>query len=83
MILKHIKTRYIVSFLILSFLKSLRVVFIALISQQMINWITDPKLNYLLMLVVIAFAGLVLFWIIGILYEKMYFIVVKTAKTKN
>lgn len=79
MILKYIKTRYIVNFLILSFLKSLQVVFIALISQQMINWITDPKLDYLLMLVVIAFAGLILFWVIGILYQKMYFIVVKTA----
>ncbi|WP_259685362.1 hypothetical protein [Lactobacillus helveticus] len=77
MALRYVKKYYIILFFILSFLKSLQVVFIALISQQMINWISNNNLNYLLILVIVAFLGLIAFWIIGILYERVYFIVVK------
>lgn len=67
----HRKTLY------LSFLKSLQVVFIALITQRMINWISKPDLKYLLSLTAIALIGLVAFWIIGILYQRTYFIVIE------
>lgn len=75
MALRYIEKRYIFLFLILSFLKSLQVVFIALITQRMINWISKPDLKYLLSLTAIALIGLVAFWIIGILYQRTYFIV--------
>lgn len=77
MALRYIEKRYIFLFLILSFLKSLQVVFIALITQRMINWISKPDLKYLLSLTAIALIGLVAFWIIGILYQRTYFIVIE------
>ena len=77
MALRYLEKRYIFLFLILSFLKSLQVVFIALITQRMINWISKPDLKYLLSLTAIALIGLVAFWIIGILYQRTYFIVIE------
>lgn len=77
MALRYVKKYYLILFFILAFFKSLQVVFIALISQQMINWISKNNLSYLLTLVMVAFLGLIFFWIIGILYQRVYFMVVK------
>lgn len=72
MALQYVEIRYRFLFLVISFFKSLQVVFIAIISQQMINWISRPQLNQLLGLVMIAFLGLIIFWIIGVGYQKKY-----------
>ncbi|AJY62152.1 ATP-binding cassette domain-containing protein [Lactobacillus helveticus] len=77
MALQYVEIRYRFLFLVISFFKSLQVVFIAIISQQMINWISRPQLNQLLGLVMIAFLGLIIFWIIGVGYQKIYFTVVQ------
>lgn len=42
MALKYVEKRYIFIFVILSFFKSLQAAFIAVISQQMVNWVNKP-----------------------------------------
>lgn len=77
MALKYVEKRYIFIFVILSFFKSLQAAFIAVVSQQMVNWVNKPKLSYLFTIVVVALVGLIVFWLISIFYQKIYFMVVR------
>lgn len=44
MALKYVEKRYIFIFVILSFFKSLQAAFIAVVSQQMVNWVINLSL---------------------------------------
>lgn len=77
MALKYVEKRYIFIFVILSFFKSLQAAFIAVVSQQMVNWVNKPKLSYLFTIVVVALVGLIVFWLVSIFYQKIYFMVVR------
>lgn len=77
MTLKYLKKGWLFLFLLLAFLKSLNMVFIAYIVQWFINLTSSSDYSKLLRLVGISFAGMLLFLGISLLYQKVRFIVIQ------
>lgn len=77
MTLKYLKKGWLFLFLLLAFLKSLNMVFIAYIVQWFINLTSSSDYSKLLKLVGISFAGMLLFLGISLLYQKVRFIVIQ------
>lgn len=78
MSLKYVKRTHSIIFIILTILRSLEVVFIANITQQLFNWVNDKKIS-LINLIIVAVIGLIIFWIINLIYEWWYSRIIKEA----
>lgn len=76
MILKYTNPWKILIYIIFSIFKSLQVVFVAFIFQQFINFAQLPNGN-LLNLTILAVLGLILFSIIGSIYEYIYYKIIE------
>ncbi|MDF7637913.1 ABC transporter ATP-binding protein [Lactobacillus sp. ESL0791] len=81
MALKYAKFSDLVLYFLFSVLKALQLVFLALVTQKLMNWITKPT-ESLIKIVVIAVLGMVFFYGCSLAYERYYSMIVRDVNLK-
>lgn len=81
MSLKYAKFSDLLLYFLFSLLKSLQLVFLALVTQRLMDWITKPT-ESLLTIIAVAVVGMMFFYICSLAYERCYSKIVKDVNLK-